>query len=50
MDNTKSKKDIANFEFDENNHQNDYKLLSQKLKSISDTIYLLEKNFLDKNS
>ena len=45
MDNTE--KEQTNFEFYKN-HQNDYKFLVQRLKSISESIYLLEKNFLDK--
>jgi len=46
MDNTE--KEQTNFEFHKNNHSNDYKFLLQRLKSISESIYLLEKNFLDK--
>ena len=48
MDNKDQDQDIASFDFNKENNQNDYKLLSHKLKSISESIYLLEKNFLDK--
>ena len=48
MDNKEQKKDSVSFEFDKDNHLNDYKFLVQKLKSISESIDLLEKNFLDK--
>ena len=40
--------DQASFDFNKENNQNDYKLLSHKLKSICESINLLEKNFLDK--
>ena len=46
MDN--KEKDIESFDFDKDDNPNDYKFLVQKLKSISEIIYLLEKNFLDK--
>ena len=45
-----TEKEKGNFEFDKNNHPNDYKLLIQKLKSISESIDLLEKNFLNKKT
>ena len=48
MDN--KEKEISNDEFDKNNHSNDYKFLVQKLKSISESIDLLEKNFLNKKT
>ena len=48
MDNKEQEESIQNCEFDNDNFQNDYKILSLKLKSISDSIDLLEKNFLDK--
>ena len=48
MDNTE--KEQANFQFLKNNHSNDYKFLIQKLKSISESIYLLEKNFFNKET
>ena len=48
MDNNEKQKDISSFEFEKNNHINDYKFLVQKLKSISESIELLEKNFFDK--
>ena len=48
MDNKEKEKNIKNFEFDKDDTSNDYKFLVQKLKSISESIYLLEKNFLDK--
>ena len=41
-------KDISNFEYNKDNFPKDYKFLVQKLKSIKDTINLLEKNFLKK--
>ena len=49
MDYTKEQdKDLESSEVDKDNLSNDYKFLVQKLKSISESIYLLEKNFLDK--
>ena len=48
MDNNELNKDTSSFEFDKDNYPNDYKFLVQKLKSISKTIDLLEKNLLDK--
>ena len=50
MNNKEQEKDIASFQFDNNNHQDDYKVLLQKLKSISEIIYFLEKNFLDQET
>ena len=40
--------DISNLEFDNCELSEDYKFLVQKLKSISESIYLLEKNLIDK--
>ena len=52
MDNTEKEqgKEKAIFEFHKNNHSNDYKFLVQRLKSISESIYLLEKNFFNKET
>ena len=52
MDNIEKEKGRGkeNFEFHQNNHSNDYKLLVQRLKSISESIYLLEKNFFNKKT
>ena len=44
----KKEKETLSDEFNMNNHPNDYKFLVQKLKSISESIHLLEKNFLNK--
>ena len=46
--NNDHEKDISNFDFNRSNFSNDYKILVQKLKSIKETISLLEKNFLEK--
>ena len=43
-------KEKASFEFHKNNHSNDYKFLVQRLKSINESIYLLEKNFFNKET
>ena len=48
MDNKEQAKNISSFEVDEDNYQKDYKFLLKKLKNISESIDLLEKNFLDK--
>ena len=48
MDNKEQEKDISSLEFDKGNTRNDYKFLVQKLKSIKEIIYLLEKNILQK--
>ena len=48
MDNKDHEKDISNFDFNSANFSNDYRFLVQKLKSIKETINLLEKNFLEK--
>ena len=42
------KRDLASLEFDKEYCLNDYKFLLQKLKSINESITLLEKNFLYK--
>ena len=47
MDN-KDQKDISNLEFNQANLLNDYKFLIQKLKSIKDTIDMLEKKICEK--
>ena len=47
MDN-KDQKGLSNFENNKVNFSNDYKFLVQKLKSIKNTIKILEKNFLEK--
>ena len=46
--NNDHEKDKSNFDFNRSNFANDYKILVQKLKSIKETISLLEKNFLEK--
>ena len=46
MDNRE--KDKSNLEFGKSELPNDYKFLVQKLKSVSEIINLLEKNFLNK--
>ena len=48
MDNLEKEK--ASFEFHKNNHSNDYNFLVERLKSISESISLLEKNFLNKET
>ena len=39
-------KDISSVDFDKGNTLNDYKFLVHKLKSIKESIDLLEKNFM----
>ena len=46
MDSKEQQKDISSFVFDKCHTTNDYKFLVQKLKSIKETINLLEKKFL----
>ena len=48
MDNKEEGKDISSSEFDKDKQPYDYKFLVQKLKSIKETINLLDKNFLNK--
>ena len=48
MDNVEKEKEIKSDEFHNNNYPNDYKLLVQNLKSISETIDSLEKKLLNK--
>ena len=48
MDNKAQEKDLSSLEFDKGKTGNDYKFLVQKLKSIKETINLLEKKFLQK--
>ena len=48
MDNKEKEQGKASYEFHKNNHSNDYKFLAQRLKSIRESIYLLEKNFFNK--
>ena len=50
MNNKEQKKDISNIKVDHREFQNDYKVLVQKLKSIKDTINLLEKYSLERDS
>ena len=50
MDNKKQEKDLSSVDFDIDEYNNDYKYLVQKLKSISKSIHLLEKTFLDKET
>ena len=50
MDNKEQEQGKASFEFHKNNHSYDYQYLVQKLKSISESIYLLEKNFFNKET
>ena len=44
----KDHKDISNLELDKLNLPNDYKFLVKKLRSIKDTLNLLEKNLFGK--
>ena len=50
MENTEKEQgqEKTSFKFQQNNHLNDYEFLVQRLKSISERIYLLEKNFINK--
>ena len=48
MDNKEHEKDRLNLDFDKDKLPNDYKFLVQKLRSISENINLLEKNFFQK--
>ena len=48
MDNKSQEKDISRLEFDKSKIGNDYKFLVQKLKSIKETINLLENQFSQK--
>ena len=48
MNNKEPDKDKVSFEFDKDNDPNYYKFLVKKLKRITQSIYLLEKNFFDK--
>ena len=50
MDNKEKENDISSLEFDKDNHSNDYKFLVQKLKKIKESIYLLEKIILKKET
>ena len=52
MDNLEKEQEKAkaSFEFHKNDKSSDYKFLIQRLKSISKSIYLLEKNFFDKET
>ena len=50
MENTEKEQEKPSSEFDQNNYSNDYKLLVQRLKSISESIYLLEKNLFNKET
>ena len=46
MNNKEQTKKISNLEFEKENQSNDYKFLIHKLKTIKESITLLEKNFL----
>ena len=48
MDNKVKDKDTSSVEFDQDKHSTDYKFLLQKLKSIKESINLLEKYCLNK--
>ena len=48
MDNQGKDQDISSVEFDQDKLLTDYKFLVQKLRSIKDSINLLEKYFLNK--
>ena len=52
MDNTEKEQEQekASFKFQQNNHSNDYEFLVQRLKSISESIFLLEKSFFNKET
>ena len=49
IDKNESEKDIERLKFNKDDSLNDYKVLVKKLKSISQSIHLLEKNFLAKD-
>ena len=49
MDSKEEEKDMPALEFNKDNYSNDYKFLVQKLKSIKQSIALIEKNFLEKD-
>tara|TARA_B100000941_G_scaffold76451_1_gene52124 strand:+ start:58 stop:204 length:147 start_codon:yes stop_codon:yes gene_type:complete len=46
MNNKEQTKKISSLEFEKENQSNDYKFLIHKLKTIKESINLLEKNFL----
>ena len=48
MDSKEQKNDISSLEFEKFNPQKDFKILVQKLKSITENINLLEKQFFYK--
>ena len=48
MENKIPPNEILDSDSNKDKHSNDYKLLAQKLKIIKESIYLLEKNFLNK--
>ena len=48
MDNKEQEKNTSNLEFDIGKLPNDYKLLLQKLRSITENMNLLENNFFKK--
>ena len=52
MDNTEKeqRKETARDEFHKNTHSNDYEFLVQRLKSIRESISLLEKNLFNKET
>ena len=46
MNNKEQSQKISSLEFEKENQSNDYKFLIHKLKTIKESITLLEKNFL----
>ena len=48
MDNEEQDKDTSSVEYDNGKTRNDYEFLVQKLRSIKESIDLLEKKFLKK--
>ena len=46
MNNKEQTQKISSLEFEKENQSNDYKFLIHKLKTIKESITLLEKNFL----
>ena len=50
MDNKEVENDILNEDFDKDFQSNDYKFLVQKLKNIKESIHLLDKNTLKKDT
>ena len=50
MDNKEVENDILNEDFDKDFQSNDYKFLVQKLKNIKESIHLLDKSTLKKDT